>query len=123
VVRRDSRAKESVPVEGAAARIAALLEEVQTGLRARATQFVADNTHTVSTYDDFKRVMAEQRGFIRAFWCGSSACEQRIKEETRATIRVIPEDAEAFGSGPCILCGAEAGDETASKQALFAQSY
>ena len=118
VVRRDSRAKQSVPVEGAATRIAELLEEVQTGLRARATQFVADNTHSVTTYDDFKRVMAEQRGFIRAFWCGSSACEQRIKEETRATIRVIPEDAEAFGSGPCVGCG-----ETASRQALFAQSY
>jgi prolyl-tRNA synthetase len=45
-------------------------------------------------------------------------CEARIKEETRATIRVIPEDAEADGSGPCVYCG-----QPATRRALFAQSY
>jgi prolyl-tRNA synthetase len=62
--------------------------------------------------------MQDQRGFIRAYWCGSSECEARIKEETRATIRVIPEDAEAAGPGRCIL-----DDQPSRKQALFAQSY
>jgi len=118
VVRRDSRAKENVSLDGAAVRIKALLDEVQAGLRERASKFVADNTHTVEDYATFKQIMAEQRGFIRAFWCGSSECEGKIKEETRATIRVVPEDAEAFGSGPCVLCG-----ESSNKQALFAQSY
>jgi prolyl-tRNA synthetase len=62
--------------------------------------------------------MREQRGFIRAYWCGSADCEGRIKEETRATIRVIPEDAETAGPGRCILDGTPA-----AQQALFAQSY
>jgi prolyl-tRNA synthetase len=60
--------------------------------------------------------MQEQRGFISAYWCGSADCEARIKEETRATIRVIPEDAEA--EGRCVYDG-----KPARARALFAQSY
>jgi prolyl-tRNA synthetase len=118
IVRRDTRAKESVALDGVAQRTKDLLDEIQQSLLARAQKFVADNTHTVTSYDDFKRVMREQRGFLRAYWCGSSQCEARIKEETRATIRVIPEDAETNGPGTCICC-----DEKATRQALFAQSY
>ena len=62
--------------------------------------------------------MQDQRGFIRAYWCGSTDCETRIKEETRATIRVIPEDAESEGPGACIYDG-----QRATARALFAQSY
>jgi prolyl-tRNA synthetase len=72
----------------------------------------------VQEYDDFKTVMRDQRGFIRAYWCGSAECEARIKEETRATIRVIPEDAEADGPGVCICDG-----RPATARALFAQAY
>ncbi|HEV7664187.1 MAG TPA: proline--tRNA ligase [Chloroflexota bacterium] len=118
LVRRDTRAKEQVSVEGATARISELLIDVQAGLFERAVAFRAANTHIVEDYDTFKRIMQEQRGFIRAFWCGSSECEGRIKEETKATIRVIPEDAEADGSGRCVYCG-----QPATKRALFAQSY
>ena len=60
----------------------------------RARAFREANTHDAEDYETFKRIMQEQRGFIRAYWCGSAECEARIKEETRATIRVIPEDAE-----------------------------
>jgi prolyl-tRNA synthetase len=118
VVRRDTRAKEQVPVDGAVQRVQELLLEVQQGLFDRALAFREANTHTVTDYETFKEVMRDQRGFIRAHWCGSAECEARIKEETRATIRVIPEDAEAAGSGDCISCG-----RTADRQALFAQSY
>jgi prolyl-tRNA synthetase len=118
LVRRDSRAKEQVSFEGVAARSTELLAEVQKALFDRAAAFTNANTHSVDDYSGFKRIMEEQRGFIRAYWCGSSECEARIKEETRATIRVIPEDAEATGPGKCICDGAPA-----AKQALFAQSY
>lgn len=118
VVRRDTRAKEQVGVEGAAARIEDLLRDVQAGLFDRAKAFREANTHVADDYETFKQIMADQRGFIRAFWCGSAACEAKIKEQTRATIRVIPEDAAADGSGRCVLCG-----QPASKRALFAQSY
>jgi prolyl-tRNA synthetase len=118
LVRRDDRAKELVTVEGAADRTRQLLTEVQAALFERARAFREANTHVVETYADFKRIMNEQRGFIRAFWCGSTECEGRIKEETRATIRVIPEDATADGAGACVYCG-----QAASQRALFAQAY
>jgi prolyl-tRNA synthetase len=118
LVRRDSRAKESVPLGSVAARVATLLVEIQQALFARARDFRQANTHVVTTYDEFKQVMSEQRGFIRAFWCGGDECEKAIKEQTRATIRVIPEDAEADGSGACVY-----GGEPTTRRALFAQSY
>src|SRR5579859_2345070 len=118
LVRRDTRAKEQVSPSAAAARVSALLTEVQTGLFERARAFRDANTHTVDDYPAFKRIMEEQRGFIRAFWCGSAECEARIKDETRATIRVIPEDAEASGMGVCVYDG-----RPANRRALFAQSY
>ncbi len=118
LVRRDSRAKEQVRLSSAAERIPALLTEVQAGLFERACAFRSAHTHTTNDYATFKRIMLEQRGFIRAYWCGSAACEGRIKEETHATIRVIPEDAEAEGSGNCVYCG-----QLAGARALFAQAY
>jgi prolyl-tRNA synthetase len=118
LVRRDTRAKEQVAMSGATERVQALLGEVQAGLFDRARAFREANTHTAEDYDTFKRIMENQRGFIRAFWCGSAECEARIKDETRATIRVIPVDAEAEGSGVCVYCG-----QPARARALFAQSY
>ena len=56
------------------------------------------------TGTSFKQVMADKRGFIVAGWCGDAACEAKIKEETRATIRVIPIDGEAR-AGACVRCG------------------
>jgi prolyl-tRNA synthetase len=94
------------------------LVEVQRGLFERAQAFRAENTHVAEDYASFKRIMQEQRGFIQAYWCGSSECEARIKEETRATIRVIPEDAQAYGSGTCVYCG-----RPATRRVLFAQAY
>jgi prolyl-tRNA synthetase len=118
LVRRDSRAKEAVPLDGVPTRANELLAEVQRALFDRARAFTQANTHVAADYGTFKRIMQEQRGFIRAYWCGSAECEARIKEETRATIRVIPEDASANGAGHCIC-----DDEPAELQALFAQSY
>jgi prolyl-tRNA synthetase len=118
LVRRDTRGKQQVKLAGAAHRTGELLGEVQTALFERATRFVRDNTHSAKDYSTFKSIMRDQRGFIRAYWCGSAECEARIKEETRATIRVIPEDAEAAGPGACVCDG-----QPAQAQALFAQSY
>jgi prolyl-tRNA synthetase len=118
LVRRDTRDKEQVSLDGAAARSGDVLGEVQKGLFDRSLAFREANTHVAEDYSTFRQIMQEQRGFIRAYWCGSPECEARIKEETRATIRVIPEDAEAGGPGTCIADG-----RPARAQALFAQSY
>jgi prolyl-tRNA synthetase len=118
LVRRDTRAKEQVSARAVAPRVKELLAEVQSGLFQRALAFREANTHVADDYGTFKRIMQEQRGLIRAYWCGSAECEAAIKEETRATIRVIPEDAEADGTGRCIYDG-----QPAARRALFAQSY
>jgi prolyl-tRNA synthetase len=118
LVRRDTRAKEQVSLPSVAERAPQLLSDVQASLFERALAFQRANTHVVNDYEEFKTVMQEQRGFIRAYWCGSSECEARIKEETHATIRVIPEDAEAAGPGVCIYDG-----RPATARAVFAQAY
>ena len=61
--------------------------------------------------------MADKRGFIVAGWCGDAACEARIKEETRATVRVIPIEGEAR-PGTCVRCGAPS-----ARDVYFAQAY
>jgi prolyl-tRNA synthetase len=117
VVRRDTRQKESVPLAGLAARVDELLAAMQRDLLEKARAFLAANTRRVRTYDEFKQVMADTRGFLVAPWCGSAECEARIKQETRATVRGIPLDAPA-ASGPCVRCG-----EGAPADVYFAQAY
>jgi prolyl-tRNA synthetase len=94
-----------------------LLAAMQRDLLEKARRFLADNTRRVATYDQFKQVMADTRGFLVAPWCGSAECEARIKQETRATVRVIPLDAPA-AAGPCVRCG-----ERAPADVYFAQAY
>ncbi|HET6317741.1 MAG TPA: proline--tRNA ligase, partial [Chloroflexota bacterium] len=105
LVRRDTRAKDRASVEGAVERIGDLLVEVQSALFERAREFRDANTNDASSYTAFKDIMSTQRGFIRAYWCGSADCEQRIKDETRATVRVIPEDGAGERPGQCIYDG------------------
>lgn len=118
VARRDTRAKEAVPLDGVATRVPELLDDVQATLFERAQAFVDSSTYVAADYDGFKEIMSTRRGFIRAYWCGSAECERAIKEQTRATIRVIPEDSADHGSGECIYDG-----RPAAELALFAQSY
>ena len=117
LVRRDTREKEAVPLSGLSVRLRELLGAIQRDLLERARRFLAENTHGVTSYDEFKRVMADTRGFLVAPWCGSAECEARIKEETRATVRVIPLDAPS-AAGPCLRCG-----RPALAEVYFAQAY
>jgi prolyl-tRNA synthetase len=115
LVRRDTREKTPVPLAGIGAAARDLLDRLQSDLLERARRFVAENTTRVKTYDEFKEVMAAKRGFIVAGWNGDAAVEAKIKEETKATIRVTP-----LGGGaeaPCIVTG-QPGRET-----WFAQAY
>jgi prolyl-tRNA synthetase len=100
-----------------------LLGEIQQSLFDKALAFRRANTHETNSYADFKK--AVDGGFAYAYWCGSGGCEEKIKEETRATMRCIPLDAEAvlghgagMGSGCCVHCG-----ESASTRAIFARAY
>jgi prolyl-tRNA synthetase len=116
LVRRDNRKKEKVSWEALPARTPTVLEEIQTSLFERALAFRQANTHQVSDYAQFKRVMDEQRGFLFSPWCGGEACENQIKAETMATVRCLSE--ELAESAKCVCCGQEA-----KHWAYFARSY
>ncbi len=115
LVRRDTREKAFVPLAGLAVKTRELLDTMQKDLLERARKFVADNTTRVSSYDEFKEVMASKRGFILAGWNGDAATEAKIKAETKATVRVIPmgEVREA----PCVVTGEK------GREVYFAQAY
>jgi len=116
VARRDTREKQSLAMDGLAARIQQLLDDVQRSLFDRARTFRDEHTHRVSTYEEFKQVMEGRPGFVIAPWCGSTDCEAQIKNETQATIRNMPRSGAPGGS--CIRC-----DQKAIAEAWFAKSY
>jgi prolyl-tRNA synthetase len=125
LARRDRPGREGkafVPQQGIAAAVAQLLEEIQKALHDRALEFRRANTSEPGGYDDFKR--AVEKGFAFSWWCGGGECEEKIKDETKATLRCIPVDqtlggaAQAGGSGKCIYCG-----QPANEKAIFAKAY
>jgi prolyl-tRNA synthetase len=119
LVRRDNRSKESVPVEALETHLPALLEEVQKALFQRAAEFKEKNTHYTNSYEEFKQLIAEKRGFVRVKWAEDSTAELAIKEETKATLRVIPFDQPAGNiKGNCFYSG-----KPATCEAIFARAY
>ncbi len=74
-------------------------------------------THTVDDYDEFKRVLDDPGGFLLAHWCGNEACEEKVQQETKATIRCIAWD-QPEEPGKCILC-----DGASNKRVHFAKAY
>jgi len=117
LVRRDNRVKESVSLDALETRLPELLEEVQKALFQRAVEFREQNMHYTDSYEEFKQIIAENRGFVRVKWAEDSAAEQAIKEETKATLRVIPLDQPEV-QGKCIYTG-----KPATCEAIFARAY
>jgi prolyl-tRNA synthetase len=107
--------KQFVSQDGLAGQVAELLVEIQQALLDKATRFRDDNTHEVTDYDAFQE--AVQTGFARVWWAGSDEDEQRIKEETKATIRCFPFDA-AGGRGICFYTG-----KPTDQIAIFGRAY
>jgi prolyl-tRNA synthetase len=116
VARRDMLTKEIMPMEGIEDKLVELMDEIQKSLFDRAYQFRADNSREVNTWDEFL-VEIEKGGFLYAHWDGTPETEQKIKEETKATIRAIPLDAPEE-EGKCIYSGKPSG-----KRVVFARAY
>jgi len=104
VYRRDTNEKLKIKNEKIQLKIKKLLEEIQKNLFDKMVKLREENTHDVNDYEEFKKIMAGPRGFIRAFWCQDPSCEAKIKEETKASTRVLPLDAKDE-KGVCIYCG------------------
>jgi prolyl-tRNA synthetase len=117
VARRDTKEKQTAPLEGLAQQIEKLLEDIQQNLYNRALKFREDNTSVVDTWDEFVRVLDEKPGFIYAHWDGTPETEEKIKELTKATIRCIPLDNKEE-AGKCILTG-----NPSTQRVVFARAY
>ncbi len=116
VARRDTLTKESVAVDGVVEHVISLLDEIQASLYQRALKFREENTHVIDTWEDFK-VQIEKGGFIMAHWDGTSETEEKIKEETKATIRCIPFNSAAE-AGKCVFSGKDS-----AQRVVFARAY
>jgi prolyl-tRNA synthetase len=116
VARRDTLTKESRPLDGIADHITALLDEIQANIYQKALKFRAENTFRVDTWDEFKDQI-DKGGFILAHWDGTAETEEKIKDETKATIRCIPLDAPQE-TGKCVYSG-----EPSNMRVIFARAY
>jgi prolyl-tRNA synthetase len=120
VARRDQpgrEGKQALPLTGIAGAVRQLLDDVQVVLYQRALVFQEENSHRPASYQEMKGTLADSGGFQYAGWCGSAVCEQAVKDDTQATIRVIPFD-QPDDAGLCIKCGERASDEV-----VFAKAY
>ena len=117
LVRRDDRGKKAVSHSAVGKEATELLDAIQETLYAKARRFREENTRRVDSYDEFKAVLAEQGGFIEAHWNGSPEVEARIKEETKATIRIIPMESDPE-PGKCMVTG-----EPSPQRVVFAHAY
>jgi len=119
LVRRDVKRKDYIGMDIVVQRIPQILQDIQGSLFDQALKFQLENTRFVQDYQEFKKVIESKRGFIKSWWCGDLSCEDKIKEETMATIRVVPltqEDKDP--AEKCISCGNEA-----KELVFFARAY
>ncbi len=117
VARRDTLEKEVVPMDEVVSKIEYLLDDIQKNIYQKAFDFRENRITQVDTYDEFKKVLEEKGGFISAHWDGTNETEERIKTETKATIRCIPINVKD-DEGVCIVTG-----KPSSKRVLFAKAY
>ncbi|MGM0619755.1 MAG: proline--tRNA ligase [Bacteroidota bacterium] len=117
VARRDTLSKEVVPLEGISEYIEKLLDEIQQGIFNKALDFRTKNITKVDTWDEFKEILNKKGGFIWAHWDGTSETEDKIKAETKATIRCLPLDNEQE-EGVCVYSG-----KPSKQRVLFGLAY
>lgn len=118
LARRDQPGREGkqfVSQEGLAGTVQALLDTIQQSMLEKARRFREDNTHEATNYDEFKEVV--KTNFARVWWAGDDADEQRVQEETKATLRCYPLE-QPGGTGTCFYT-----DKPADRVAVFGRAY
>lgn len=116
VARRDTKEKTFMPLENLSDSIEKLLAEIQDNIYQKALNFRKENTHEVESYDELKSVIKEKGGFVMAHWDGTAETEEKIKNDTKATLRCIP--LEKSGPGKCVVTGKES-----KQKVIFAKAY
>ncbi|NNE03602.1 MAG: proline--tRNA ligase [Eudoraea sp.] len=117
VARRDTLEKETVKTTELIAKIEHLLVDIQENIYKKAFDYRESHITRVDSYDEFKSLLESKGGFFSAHWDGTAATEEKIKQETKATIRCIPLDAEAE-EGVCMVTG-----QPSQQRVLFAKAY
>ncbi|MDR2203417.1 MAG: proline--tRNA ligase [Nitrososphaerota archaeon] len=117
IVRRDTGQKTFVKETDILTTIETLLQDIQNNMLIKARNILQEKTTAVKSYDEFKQIVESKGGFIKVSWCRNPECEAKIKEETGATIRIIPFEKETPQTN-CIYCG-----RTGKDTAYFARSY
>jgi len=117
VARRDTKEKQSLSLDGLAGTVKTLLEDIQVNIYNRALAFRNENIREANTWNEFVKLLDEKAGFISAHWDGTPETEEKIKEQTKATIRCIPLNNKQE-DGKCILTG-----NPSKERVLFARAY
>lgn len=107
LVRRDNRDKITVKMDELENRIVEILEDIQKSLYNKAKAHRDARTHVATNMEEFKDIVENKTGFVKAMWCGDRECEDKVKEMTGATARCMPFDQEHVGD-KCVCCGKEA---------------
>lgn len=117
LVRRDNGEKSLVPFTSLLPQVKKILDLIQENLFLKSQRYLKENIRKVFEYKDFKEIIKTKKGFLESFWCGSAKCEAKIKEETKATTRVLsfslPKE-----KGKCIYCG-----RPTTQRWIFSQAY
>ncbi len=117
LARRDTLQKEFISNDDVVEKVISLMDEIQQNLFSKAVSYRNEHTTEVDSYEEFKKVLNTKGGFILAHWDGTPETEERIKNETKATIRCIPLNAENVG-GKCIVTG-----KPSDRKVMFARAY
>src|SRR5437867_44840 len=117
LARRDNREKTPASQDGLERTVVDMLNAIQKSLYERALEFREKHTYRVDDYGKFPEILDGEGGFIWSHWCGSGECEERVKDETKATIRNIPRESPAE-EGKCIKCGSRS-----ERRVIFARAY
>lgn len=116
-VRRDTHEKTFVSLDNLEEETAKMLKTIQTDMLNRARAHRDAHTYTVANWEEFVETINQKPGFVKAMWCGDSACEEKIKEETSATSRCIPFEQEQIAN-TCVCCG-----KPAKKMVYWGKAY
>ena len=117
LARRDNREKTAASQDGLAQAVRQMLETIQSSMFERAREFREAHSYRVDDYSKFNEILDREGGFLWSHWCGSGECEEKVKDETKATIRNIPRDSQPE-EGKCIKCGAPS-----ERRVIFARAY
>lgn len=117
LVRRDMREKVVVALDELVVKVQELLETIQKDMLERAREHRDRHTYVAVDYETFGKIIEEKPGFVKAMWCGSQECEDKIKEDTAATSRCVPFEQEKI-SDTCVCCG-----KPAEKMVYWGRAY